>query len=189
MVPKGRSGSSSGCPGTEDPGSSPSWHSARSTGGFWTRGSSSSAAPGSPRSWSCWATAKFERVETLSTMLRHCSPQEYDEAVEIFERATARAERPRRASSRRTTRDRQALLGLRRAPGTAPPLLLTDSVRQPALSAPLRRPLASGPTRPLGTPAGSAVLRSVLGRPDDGQGVDRSHLLHVGRGHVGDHGG
>ena len=42
--------------------------------------------------------AKSERVEALSTMLRHCSPQEYDEAVEIFERATARAERPRRAS-------------------------------------------------------------------------------------------
>ena len=41
---------------------------------------------------------QHERVETLSTMLRHSSPQEYDEAVEIFERATARAERPRRVS-------------------------------------------------------------------------------------------
>ena len=40
---------------------------------------------------------KHERVEVLSTMLHNGSPEEYDEAVEIFERATARAERPRRA--------------------------------------------------------------------------------------------
>ena len=39
-----------------------------------------------------------ERVGALSRMLRHSAPEEYDEAVEIFERATARAERPRRAS-------------------------------------------------------------------------------------------
>ena len=42
--------------------------------------------------------AKRERVEALSRMLHHGAPEEYDEAVEIFERATARAERPRRAS-------------------------------------------------------------------------------------------
>jgi hypothetical protein len=41
---------------------------------------------------------KHERVEALTTMLRHSSPQEYDEAAEIFERATARAERPRQTS-------------------------------------------------------------------------------------------
>jgi len=42
---------------------------------------------------------KLERVETLSTMLRHSSPEEYDEAVDIFDRATARAERPRHRGS------------------------------------------------------------------------------------------
>ena len=42
---------------------------------------------------------KLERVETLSTMLRNSSPEEYDEAVDIFDRATARAERPRHRGS------------------------------------------------------------------------------------------
>jgi hypothetical protein len=42
---------------------------------------------------------KLERIEALSTMLRHSSPEEYDEAVDIFERATARAERPRHRGS------------------------------------------------------------------------------------------
>ena len=36
-----------------------------------------------------------ERVDVLATMLRHCSPEELDEAVEIFERALARAARER----------------------------------------------------------------------------------------------
>jgi hypothetical protein len=40
-------------------------------------------------------TSKFERAETLVTMLRHSPPEEYDEAVDIFERATARAARER----------------------------------------------------------------------------------------------
>jgi hypothetical protein len=40
-------------------------------------------------------TSRFERVQTLVTMLQHSSPEEYDEAVAIFERATARADRER----------------------------------------------------------------------------------------------
>lgn len=40
-------------------------------------------------------TSEPERVDTLATMLRHCSPDELDEAVEIFERALARAARER----------------------------------------------------------------------------------------------
>ena len=40
-------------------------------------------------------TSKTERVEALATMLRDCSPEEFDEALDIFERATARAARQR----------------------------------------------------------------------------------------------
>ena len=40
-------------------------------------------------------TSKFERVEALVTMLRHSPPEEYDEAVAIFERAMTRAARER----------------------------------------------------------------------------------------------
>jgi len=36
---------------------------------------------------------KLERVEALATMLRHGSPDEFDEAVDIFERALARVAR------------------------------------------------------------------------------------------------
>jgi hypothetical protein len=39
--------------------------------------------------------SKFERVEALVTMLRYSPPEEYDEAVAILERATARAARER----------------------------------------------------------------------------------------------
>jgi hypothetical protein len=35
----------------------------------------------------------FERIDVLATMLRHSPPNEFDEMVEIFERAVARAER------------------------------------------------------------------------------------------------
>ena len=35
--------------------------------------------------------SKAERVDALVTMLRNCPPEEFDEAVELFERATARA--------------------------------------------------------------------------------------------------
>jgi hypothetical protein len=40
-------------------------------------------------------TSKLERVDVLVTMLRDCPPEEFDEAVDIFERATARAARKR----------------------------------------------------------------------------------------------
>ena len=40
-------------------------------------------------------TSKFERVEALVAMLRHSSPEEYDEAIAIFERAMTRATRER----------------------------------------------------------------------------------------------
>lgn len=39
--------------------------------------------------------SKSERVGALATMLRHCAPNEFDEMVEIVERAVARAERDR----------------------------------------------------------------------------------------------
>jgi len=39
--------------------------------------------------------SKVERVDVLVTMLRDCSPEEFDEALDIFERATARAARQR----------------------------------------------------------------------------------------------
>ena len=40
-------------------------------------------------------TSKAERLETLATMLRNCPSEEFDEAIDIFERATARAARQR----------------------------------------------------------------------------------------------
>ena len=40
-------------------------------------------------------TSTVERVEALATMLRNCPAEEFDEALDIFERATARATRQR----------------------------------------------------------------------------------------------
>ena len=40
-------------------------------------------------------TSRFERVEALVAMLHHSSPEEYDEAIAIFERAMTRATRDR----------------------------------------------------------------------------------------------
>jgi hypothetical protein len=40
-------------------------------------------------------TSKTERVDALVTMLRDCPPEEFDEALDIFELATARAARRR----------------------------------------------------------------------------------------------
>lgn len=40
-------------------------------------------------------TNERERVDVLVTMLKHAPPDEFDEAVDIFERATARASRQR----------------------------------------------------------------------------------------------
>lgn len=65
-------------------------------------------------------TSKFERVEALVAMLRHSPPEEYDEAVAIFERAMTRAirewdsdedprrERHSRSAERRAQRRRSA---------------------------------------------------------------------------------
>lgn len=39
--------------------------------------------------------SKTDRVEVLATMLRNCPPEEFDEMLDIFERATARAARQR----------------------------------------------------------------------------------------------
>jgi hypothetical protein len=58
--------------------------------------------------------SKFERTDTLATMLRHSPPDEFDELVDVFERALARAardEEPRRrrysaAAERREQRRR-----------------------------------------------------------------------------------
>jgi hypothetical protein len=38
-------------------------------------------------------TTEGERVDTLATMLRHAAPDEFDEAVAVFERALARVAR------------------------------------------------------------------------------------------------
>jgi len=38
---------------------------------------------------------ELSRVDALATMLRHSSPDEFDEAVEMFDRALARAARER----------------------------------------------------------------------------------------------
>ena len=40
-------------------------------------------------------TSEAERVDVLVTMLRNSSTEEFDEALDIFERATARAARQR----------------------------------------------------------------------------------------------
>jgi hypothetical protein len=40
-------------------------------------------------------TSEGERVDVLVTMLKHAPPDEFDEALDIFERATARAARQR----------------------------------------------------------------------------------------------
>ena len=40
-------------------------------------------------------TSEPERAEVLVTMLRNAAPDEYDEAIDHFERAGARAARPR----------------------------------------------------------------------------------------------
>ncbi len=40
-------------------------------------------------------TSEWERLEVLVTMLKNAPPDEFDEAVDIFERATAKASRQR----------------------------------------------------------------------------------------------
>jgi ribosomal protein S21 len=40
-------------------------------------------------------TSKTQRLEVLVTMLRNCPSEEFDEVLDIFERATARAARHR----------------------------------------------------------------------------------------------
>jgi ribosomal protein S21 len=40
-------------------------------------------------------SSRVERIDVLVTMLRNSSPEEFDEALDIFERATARAARQR----------------------------------------------------------------------------------------------
>jgi hypothetical protein len=50
--------------------------------------------------------SRFERVETLVNMLRHSSPDEFDEAVDLFERAVARAARDRDSLDERDRADR-----------------------------------------------------------------------------------
>ena len=40
-------------------------------------------------------TGEPERVDVLVTMLKNAPPEEFDEAVDLFERATARASRQR----------------------------------------------------------------------------------------------
>jgi hypothetical protein len=40
-------------------------------------------------------TSTVGRIEALATMLRNCPPEEFDEALDIFERAAARAARQR----------------------------------------------------------------------------------------------
>jgi hypothetical protein len=59
-------------------------------------------------------TSKFERVDALVTMLRHSPPEEYDEAVDILERATARAAR-KRVPDEEPRRDRYSKSAERRA--------------------------------------------------------------------------
>lgn len=46
-------------------------------------------------------TTRFERIETLATMLRNSPPEERDEAVSIFERAATRALREREGAEER----------------------------------------------------------------------------------------
>jgi hypothetical protein len=53
-------------------------------------------------------TTKFDRVETLTTMLRNASREELDEAAAIFDRVLARLEQDRAAEERRTRRSETA---------------------------------------------------------------------------------
>ncbi len=48
--------------------------------------------------------SRFERVEALVTMLRHSSPDEFDEALDLFERACTRAARDRESVDERAER-------------------------------------------------------------------------------------
>jgi hypothetical protein len=54
-------------------------------------------------------TTKLERLEALTTMLRLGAPEEYDEAVDLFERAVVRAgrEQPKRRSSAENREERR----------------------------------------------------------------------------------
>jgi hypothetical protein len=86
-------------------------------------------------------TSKFERVDVLVTMLRHSSPEEFDEAVDIFERATARAARGGGPPARRAAHqppEAPPRPDRRRAAPAAPPGVLTS--HQPAIHTPPRRP-------------------------------------------------
>jgi len=50
-------------------------------------------------------TSRFERGEVLVTMLRNASPEEYEEALALLDRAVSRAERER-SHRERQERDR-----------------------------------------------------------------------------------
>jgi len=61
-------------------------------------------------------TSKVERLEALVTMLRDCPPEEFDEALDLFERATARAARQRdRVDDEEPRRERYSRSAERRA--------------------------------------------------------------------------
>ena len=47
-------------------------------------------------------TSELERIDVLVTMLRNSAPDEFEEAIEIFERAAARAARQRTWDEART---------------------------------------------------------------------------------------
>ena len=54
-------------------------------------------------------TTELERIDVLVTMLRNSSPDEFEEAIEIFERAAARAARQRtRDEARERDHDRDS---------------------------------------------------------------------------------
>ena len=53
-------------------------------------------------------TTKFDRVETLTTMLRNAAPEEIEEAAAIFDRVLARLEQDRATEDRRTRRSETA---------------------------------------------------------------------------------
>jgi hypothetical protein len=50
-------------------------------------------------------TSEGERVDTLATMLRHAAPDEFAEAVAVFERALARVAREQERNRDRTPDD------------------------------------------------------------------------------------
>ena len=63
-------------------------------------------------------SSESERVDVLVAMLRNSSPDEFDEAVDIFERATARAARQRErdgVADEEPRRERQSRSAERRA--------------------------------------------------------------------------